>query len=76
VEWPSRLSPLSDHQSLWLDPPEILLREGNNILQEAKETGPLSEIIDLPPKVGWVSWELSKRSNRSRALPLNKQEVE
>jgi hypothetical protein len=59
--------------SIRLDPPEILLRAGNSILQEAKQAGLLIGMIGLTPKAGLVSQELSKRSDRSH---LNRQKAE
>jgi hypothetical protein len=69
-------SPPFGHLAIWLDTPEILLSAGNCILQWGKGAGPLIGIIDLAPKVVLVSQELSKRSDRSRDLPMSKQETE
>jgi hypothetical protein len=50
LEWLFWSSLSSGHLSIHLDPSEILLRAGNNILQEAKEAGSLIGIIGLALK--------------------------
>jgi hypothetical protein len=64
------------HLSIWLGPPEILLRAGNSILQEAEEAGHLIGTIGTTLKVRSLSEELLKRSDRSGDLTMNRQEVE